>query len=285
MQLAGVVVLYNPEDKVIENINSYINQLGVLYVVDNSEKKNRSVISELNKNKKISYINNHGNKGIAAALNLGAQLALKSGYEYLLTMDQDSRAKDDMLSKLIEFVENHRSEKLGIVSAYQKRSNEKTCYYLKDYEPVFTVMTSGSLLNLKAYKQNGKFLDKFFIDQVDNEYCLRLNKNGYKIIRVNQAILYHNLGTNVKVAGMTKSLHSYIRIYYIVRNSLYMWKRYEKYFPEYIAESHSNILEEVRKNLIYGKHRILQVIYIIRAVIDYKCNRFGKLNVGKKGKK
>ena len=36
MKLAGVVVLYNPDQKVLDNISSYIDELDVLYLVDNS---------------------------------------------------------------------------------------------------------------------------------------------------------------------------------------------------------------------------------------------------------
>ena len=36
VKIAGVVVLYNPDDNVRTNIDSYINELDILYVVDNS---------------------------------------------------------------------------------------------------------------------------------------------------------------------------------------------------------------------------------------------------------
>lgn len=37
MNLAGVVVLYHPDDSVYSNILSYVDELDVLYVVDNSD--------------------------------------------------------------------------------------------------------------------------------------------------------------------------------------------------------------------------------------------------------
>ena len=39
IKLAGVVVLYNPDDNYIDNINSYINDIDLLYIIDNSEKR------------------------------------------------------------------------------------------------------------------------------------------------------------------------------------------------------------------------------------------------------
>ena len=45
MKLAGVVVLYNPDQKVIQNITSYINEVDVLYLVDNSSKDNSLLLT------------------------------------------------------------------------------------------------------------------------------------------------------------------------------------------------------------------------------------------------
>lgn len=39
LKLAGVVTLYNPTDKDIENINTYIDDIDTLYVIDNTEGK------------------------------------------------------------------------------------------------------------------------------------------------------------------------------------------------------------------------------------------------------
>ena len=37
MKLAGVVVWYNPSDKDVKNIESYIDELDKLYIFDNCE--------------------------------------------------------------------------------------------------------------------------------------------------------------------------------------------------------------------------------------------------------
>ncbi len=57
-----------------------------------------------------------------------------------------------------------------------------------------TVMASGNVLNLQAYKYIDKFEEKYFIDYVDHEYCLRLQTNGYSIKVHKNSILVHALG-------------------------------------------------------------------------------------------
>lgn len=230
IRLAGVVVLYNPDNSVAYNINSYIDKLDILSVVDNSEKKNKKLISRLLQNKKVLYIDNHGNRGIAKAFNIGAVKAIEQKCDFLLTMDQDSMASENMLEKLISFIYQNDAEVLGIVSAYHKQPYENNCYYLKESESIAYVMSSGNLLNLKAYKKSGRFLEKLFIDMVDYEYCLRLHMNGYQIIRLNSAILFHKEGEVYKTKGIIKIIHSPIRTYYYIRNYLYVSKKYKKIF-------------------------------------------------------
>ena len=276
MRLAGVVVLYNPDNSVAGNINSYIGQLDILYVVDNSDLKNRALISRLLQNEKVCYIDNHGNKGIAKAFNIGAENAIKQNCDFLLTMDQDSRASKNMMERLIEFISKHDTKQLGIVSAYHKQPYQTKCYYLKKSELIAYVMSSGNLLNLSAYRKCGKFLEKFFIDMVDYEYCLRLHMMGYQVIRVNDAVLFHKEGDVYSKNGVLKALHSPVRTYYYVRNYLYVRKKYKEKFPDIIKTMQNNCIIAARTNLRYGGQRLKRILYIIRAFIDYGAGRYGK---------
>jgi len=52
-------------------------------------------------------------------------------------------------------------------------------------------MTSGNLLNLHAVKQIGGFSEDLFIDRVDQEYCLRLRMNNFRVIQVNFVVFDH----------------------------------------------------------------------------------------------
>ena len=65
MKIAGVTVLYNPNQEVIKNIKNYLPYIEKLYLVDNSPNKDNK---KLKINSKIKYINNHKNLGIAEAL-------------------------------------------------------------------------------------------------------------------------------------------------------------------------------------------------------------------------
>ena len=47
MHIAGVIILYNPEQDVFNNIVSYLGALDCLFVVDNSEQPNEELIAKI----------------------------------------------------------------------------------------------------------------------------------------------------------------------------------------------------------------------------------------------
>ena len=274
-RIAGVVVLYHPDKEVIQNINSYINDIDILYYLDNSNKKDKKLISEIKAIKKVVYIDNRGNKGIAYAQNRAAHIAIKERYEWLLTMDQDSAATENMVGLLVKYIEQHDTSNIGIVTAFQEYKNKN--YFSQEYQQVVVAMSSGNILNLKVYKVVGGFLNKLFIDMVDNEYCLRLNQHGYKVIMVNKAILKHNVGETKIIDNIIFNSYNPYRLYYYVRNNLFTEREYADIFPGLMKERKEFTRKKYIKIILYEKNRISNVYYMLRGFIDYKRNRYGEL--------
>lgn len=272
----SVVVLYNPIYKDLEkNIKSFGKNVKTIFLIDNSE---ISKIEEINKIKKI-YSNIHyiwlgKNKGIAVALNLAAKLSLRQGVKWLLTMDQDSYFEDQHFKKFLGiFGEYEDKDKVGIFSPYHKfkpELNKEVYKYLK----VDKVMTSGNLLNLEVYNKVGKFKEEFFIDEIDHEYCKRLINNNFEIILCNEIILNHKLG-NLKKVKKNKYIteHNYVRIYYIIRNKLYMAKNYLDLKKEYKKQIKNDILRILK----YEDEKILKLKMCWLAYRDFKASKMGKI--------
>jgi len=273
--IAAVVVLYNSEISVFGNVSSYISHIDRLYAVDNSEHKNNMLIQELKKHTKIKYIDNGGNKGIAHALNVGAREAMRDGYDFLLTMDQDSKASENMLSVMLQCFEEANSSDIGIVSPFHaskfhKVSQESGCIEKK------IVMTSGNLLSLEAYKKNGPFLEELFLDYVDNEYCLRLQKFGYKVVQASEAVLFHNLGELSMHNLLGKKVYCYnyppIRYYYRTRNVIRINKSYS--YIDYLY--YKELLKDIIKILLYEKNKIKKFQHIYFGIVDAIKGKMGK---------
>ena len=290
MKVAGVVVLYNPDDSVLNNIETYIELLDELYVIDNTPIPNNN--EKMFKNNKIRYISNNGNKGIANALNVGAQEAIKTDSEWLLTMDQDSSFKNNSLKKMIDFLNELKNGKmmgevlgfsydeLGVLSALQRTEINKNDK-LKGLDYPLVVMTSGNLINLNVYKKIGGFKDLFFIDAVDFEYCLNVKKHKYEVVQMNTAELNHHLGNIQKKRFLGKTLyvtnHNAIRRYYITRNRHYLFDLYNKDFLDYCAIELGRTRSELIKIILFEKDKIKKIKAIYRGYKDYKKGIKGEM--------
>ncbi|MFZ0455696.1 MAG: glycosyltransferase family 2 protein [Ignavibacteriaceae bacterium] len=279
LKAAAVVVLYNPDAIILKNIKTYINQVAKLFVIDNSDKINSPLVEKIRLLKNAEYICNNSNVGIAAALNIGAKRAIEEGYKFLLTMDQDSKASPEMVMSLMEIINS--SNECGIAAAehvnpeFQQEPKEKITM-----EVLFT-MTSGNLVNLSAYQKAGGYLEELFIDHVDHEFCLRLIKNGFKIIKTTKAIVYHKVGKSSKKKFFNHYLfptnHPPLRLYYRTRNRFYIDNLYQKIFPEYVIEDRRNMKRELLEIFLYDSSKLSKMKMMLKGYIDYRKKRYGKL--------
>lgn len=189
----GVVTLYSPPDACIKNIETYITYIDKLYIIDNTNSPDTNLHKELeNRFGKAEILSYGKNLGIAAALNLAIKKGLECGYEWLLTMDQDSFFDDIQAKKFFESLTTIDKKTGAIVSpAHKKNSDDnEPCIYVRKDE----VMTSGNLLNLSLTKQIGLFNEDLFIDSVDHDYCLRANLAGFDVLQAINCFIQHQVG-------------------------------------------------------------------------------------------
>jgi len=276
LKIAGIVTLYNPTDQDIKNIDTYIDDIDRLYVIDNTEGKDNK--SRIPSNEKIKYIFKNENLGVATALNMGAKNAIEEGYKYLLTMDQDTTFKPGVMKKLKEVINNTDMSKIGIVTPWHHTKLIDKKPETETDDP-HDVMTSGNILNLDIWQKIGGFKDWFFIDGIDIEYCMNLHKNGYKILRVNSVEIDHNLGDifykNIRGRLFLCTNHSPIRRYYIMRNYHYILDMYKDVEPSYcyslVSQKHNMI-----GVLLFEKQKIKKIRKYIQGLRDYKKGIKGK---------
>ena len=275
LKVAGVVVLYNPTDLDITNISSYIDDIDILYVMDNSDSSNKK---RLPKNNKIKYIFNGENLGIAKPLNVAADLARRDGYKWLLTMDQDTKFNVGVINQIKKKILEVDCCNIGIVTPWHKTKLkvEKTN---KDVDYPLDVMTSGNFVNLDIHKKLCGFKEWLFIDGVDIEYCLNLRKNNYKVMRLNELEIEHNLGDIFYKKFFNKDLlvtnHSAIRRYYQCRNYLYIRDMYidvEPTFCKILVKFKTIILAII----LYEDNKIDKLKNFYNGYNDYKLGRRGK---------
>jgi len=230
---AGVVT-YNPEISQLKaNLDSLTPQVSVVYVVDNGSSNIEKIKSILRKYDNVKLFCNMKNLGISKALNQLCEMAMRDGYMWILTMDQDSLCMPKMVDALSRFVDNS----IGIIAPRVEFWTKGIMILAtKDGDKLTTevpaCITSGSLTNLIAWNHVGGFDEWLFIDHVDNDFCIRLKIAGYKIIRVHKGVLYQRAGEMdyFSLPFGRKILlphYSAIRQYYSCRNTIYYLRKYK----------------------------------------------------------
>jgi len=260
MNIAGVV-LYNPDlDRLKSNIDGIVTQVDLIYCVDNGSENISDIEQMLLGNNKTILHKNGENRGIAIALNQMASFALCKGAEWILTLDQDSIPQPGLIEAYDKALRGFSSA--GMLTCIIKdRNTQEVSEVVGDNCVVDNCITSGSYLNLRAWKEVGGFDEKMFIDYVDFDICQMLHEAGYRIYRINHYGLLHEVGSSkvVHFFGKEETIygHSAFRKYYIIRNHIYYARKHQKY---------------INKWKEFGR-----VVKFMLLVIIYEDNKWNKL--------
>lgn len=286
--ICAVIVSHDPDKGFIQNLKSIINQSAGVVVVNNGSEKFTPDFLEGFEGK-VHLINNTENLGQGKALNQGVNRAISRGCQWVLLLDQDSLLDPLMVEEQIRTYQNHpQKDKIKMIGSncifrdikevkYKKECRRKL-YFERD-----VVMMSGSLLSVAAYNKMGPFREEFFIDTIDLDYCLRLRKEGFKIIVACRAQMAHSVG---KMATMRKFIwkkflvtnHPPERYYYMTRNDLILIKEY--FFKEpYWMFRNLVWLFFVKPGLVllYEKDKFQKIKSMFLGAIHAIINRTGTL--------
>lgn len=287
MNFLSVIITYNPSIKRLEdNLEALMKQTKKILLIDNGS-ENFKEIKKLNSN--LIILSNKKNLGIAKALNQALNFAYKNGYEWILTLDQDSIISESLIKSYLDFLfYNKENKKIGILAPKIIDNNidnnvEKINKKIKlNIEEPLTVITSGSLINVKIAKEIGGFLDFLFIDSVDFEFCLRMRINGYKIFKLNNCYIDHKLGNITQYKFFFFKIyttnHNPVRRYYQYRNSLYVHKKYRKTFKIWALRGYLSLIKTFFHIILFEKSKIKKIRMILKGIKDYFNNSFGPLD-------
>lgn len=280
MKLAACVVLYNPNEGVVDNIKTYASGVDEVFAVDNSDEPNAPLLDRITALvENVTVIPMHGNQGIAAALNRGLKEASKRGYGYILTMDEDSYFTDDTLQRYKDKAEALFASDEKVIQVGIHNSGDKDDDLVVNNETPEWLITSGSIMRVEDSLSAGGFLEKLFIDEVDREFCYRAADRGYSFRRVLDLTMQHNLGSPIrgKIFGREFEAmgHSKIRKYYIFRNCTYVMKTYPRTRKPYRHFLFATWL----KTILVEDDKMNKLKYMRMGRRDAKRGRFGRLEV------
>lgn len=295
MKLYSIIVIYNHNKDILSSvIESLINQVNKIIIVNNN-------LNEYEYKKKTSIIkvlNLYDNKGIAYAQNIGINIAINEGADFILTSDQDTIYPDNFVKEMLDFYDKYKNHyKIGAISPLFRDLNSK-----RKIEPVLIlknkkikkvydvnslnecaivshVISSGMIIPASVLKEIGLMKEELFIDWVDTEWCWRARESGYEILQNTRVIINHHHGDNsIKFAKFTLINHNDRRKYYRFRNGLYLllYGKYDLYIKYYIFIS---LLKMIFLHYLYRRNINNFFKIIIKSIIDSSNKKMGQVKI------
>ena len=280
MKVACGIVLFFPDELEISRIKSKVFEFAEVIVFDNSEYDEKEKYMELQKyfnTNNVRYYYEAGNVGLSKAYNAMCKLAYGSGCDFLLLLDQDSHFSSSNIMGMLRFIETFKEkEKIGIFAP--KIEYEHKEMYPKidenEYTYVDWVISSGSFINLEIYSKTPGFDDFLFIDRVDDDYCRMLKENSYKIVRNNRLFLKQELGKTIVRGKKKMTEHSAIRHYYMSRNRLYIYRKYDSYL-KFLIKGFVRTFRQITQILLYQTEKKNKLKAVFEGIKDFGTEKKG----------
>lgn len=175
------LVIYNPEESVFKRIDQMIELGFRVYVFDNSPDDEKYTQAILN-NPNVFYLTAGKNIGLGYSLSTLCATAYAHGYHKLLFLDQDTGISGRTLDFIAVYLQTLPDEIKQQYAALVFNGNRTSNLTVTE---VGLAISSGSLFNLPALRKIGWHSEKYFVDCVDYEFCLRARRRGFKIGIVN----------------------------------------------------------------------------------------------------
>lgn len=227
MRICSGIITYNPTlTDVSTCLEALCNQVERVIIVDNASKNVKSLQEVVGKYANVTLVKNSQNIGFAKALTQVFEWAKSQGFNWVLTLNDDSVVPNNMISeykKILENqgnLENSKNSKIAIVCSLLKNRLDGTILHSKCHED--ECITSGSLTSVEAWAKIGGFDEWLEIDGVDFDFSRRLARAGWQIVECQNVIMEHQIGKARSINLIIKHPivwnHNANRKYYIARN-------------------------------------------------------------------
>lgn len=272
----GVMVTYNPDESILNNIYALLNQVAEVLIIDNgSNLKSKLIFQHINEINNVNILYNDENMGIAYALNQGLECVDSKGYRLFLTMDQDSTLQDNCVNNMIDIL-NLDDKIVSVGPNYLNKYNQSS----EEYFEVDSLITSGNLTYTNIAVDSGGYAVKLFIDSVDFDFSLSLRSENKKLAIAKNARMEHQLGELIKIKififHKNIQIHSPLRHYYMFRNHYYIMKKYLRRFTKFCIKKELFIWKYFIEVLLLYPNKKENLAMIVRGVKHATQSKYGK---------
>jgi rhamnosyltransferase len=232
-----IIVSFNKHKKLKNVVQKIISQVNNIIIVDNnSNLKTKLVINSLVKifPRKITVILNKKNYYFSKAANLGIKEAISRGAKYILQLNNDTYLSKNAVSKMMEYYENDKQKKIGILAPMVKIGKKTASELLEETKETSLIADNGMLIPSRVFRHIGFYDEDLAMGYQDYDLTLRAISYGYRCLTISKIYWYANLGDMEKryIFWMPILVFHYppMRRYYAARNGLYLIFRWYKSF-------------------------------------------------------
>ncbi len=198
----------------VENLNLQELRPGRIIVVNNGLDK--ITLESLGKVRNLEIIGSGDNLGSAGGYKLGIGKAVRDGFNFIFTSDDDTEYSYNALKVLLDSI--IKIQEAGAVRCAWED-------YSGDTEEVQSSVWTGVLMKREAVEKTGLPDDRFFLYGDDVEFFLRMRKLGFKIFIIPDA---RYLRRSKGLKGVKQVYSEPFRLYYALRNEVYIHLKYDK---------------------------------------------------------
>lgn len=249
-RVAAVVTAYHPDERLRDVVEAALAQCVRVVVADNTPdtpdddggRGAATALAGLVDGDLVRLVADGRNAGLAAALNRGVA-AVGDDVDAVLLLDQDSRLPEGLVGGLSVHLARD-----GVAVAAPAPWDEQADRYLDPraaLRPVVAdlpvVITSGMLVRRDVLATVGPFRADFFVDCVDQDFCLRVRAAGGRVVQDRSVHLPHSLGTTrwrgVGPLRLRTTGHPGWRLYWAARNGVVLAREHARAEPRWVATS------------------------------------------------
>ena len=242
-RICAIFTTYFPEGEFIDHLMVIQPQVDGVIIVDNTFNQNLAVLQQLFKCKNLFLIQNQQNVGVAQALNQGIRKAAELGFDWVLTLDQDSISDPNLVETYAKFLASYPAPKsVGIITANYKDKYTGMLGFPRlianqqGWAEVPTMITAGSFFSIETFNAAGGFREEFFMDWADYDFCLKVRRTGRHNFVYLTPLLIHSIGRQTThyllFIKLHANNHSPFRCYLIGRNLTVLIR--ENFFKEFL---------------------------------------------------
>lgn len=275
--ISGLVITMSsaPDASMIERVRKFARQLEHLILIVNGAPL--GVLKDLEKRfppeAAVTLLHSPTRIGHAQALNLGFGTALASGYRWVLILDDDTDADDNLAAGLLEYRAKQRNNpRIGIVGANFIFRGSATAAPVCPAGECISVQASGSLISADLWLKLGGFNANLYAYGVELEFCLQARRAGYLTVVTDVPFMTHAAGNPSAHRFLWRTINTFNyppeRLFLIFRNTAALAREYYHDAPAWFSTEARFLLRTILCINLYENRKRAKLAAAIRGTLS-----------------